>query len=236
MRALLFVLVILVGPLAAAQAPAAGRQIPQPLDRGGIVLGYLLYLPDGYDEGAEWPLVLFLHGSGERGDSLDLVALHGPPRLVREGHAFPFILASPQQPLGGRWSADTLTVLLDDLMERYHVNEDRIYVTGLSMGGQGTYRLAEATPERFAAIAPVCGRISPGDSERLRNLPTWIFHGMRDDVVPPQLSIDKFEAIRAAGNEEVGLTLYPDANHDSWTRTYENPDVYDWLLRHQRGE
>ncbi len=119
---------------------------------------YLLYLPEGYaEQEASWPLLLFLHGAGERGDSLDLVNVHGPPKLIEQGQGFPFIVVSPQCPVEQRWSVKTLDKLLNDIAAQYRVDEDRIYVTGLSMGGFGTWNLAARFPHRFAAIAPICG-------------------------------------------------------------------------------
>ncbi len=119
---------------------------------------YLLYLPEGYaEQEASWPLLLFLHGAGERGDSLALVNVHGPPKLIEQGQGFPFIVVSPQCPEDQRWSVKTLDKLLNDIVAQYRVDEDRIYVTGLSMGGFGTWNLAARFPHRFAAIAPICG-------------------------------------------------------------------------------
>lgn len=220
-----------------AQTPEPGLQTAHRLSDGTHTLGYLQYLPEGYagNGGENWPLVLFLHGAGERGDDLDRVKVHGPPRLVEEGERFPFILISPQQPEGSWWSVDALTALLDQVTRDLRVDPMRVYVTGLSMGGYGTLALAAAHPERFAAIAPVCGGGDVATATAFRDVPTWLFHGLRDDVIPPERSIEMFEALRAAGAPEVGLTLYPDANHDSWTRTYANPDLFDWLLRHRRG-
>jgi predicted peptidase len=244
-RLALVVTALALSGAAAAQVHQPDGEVPDGLTvqtaqtfRGadGLVMRYLLALPEGYAEGAErWPLVLFLHGAGERGADLRQVAVHGPPREVEAGRAFPFVLVSPQQPPGRRWSADTLAALLDDVVARYRVDPDRIYLTGLSMGGQGVYRLATAQPERFAAIAPVCGWSLPDRACALASLPTWIFHGMRDDVIRPWNSTAMFDAMRACGATEVGLTLYPDANHNSWERTYANPDVYDWLLSHTRA-
>ena len=239
MRSLIAALVALMLLAGRSQAQAGGES-PQTAHRfsdGTHTLGYLRYLPEGYVEnGTErWPLVLFLHGAGERGDDLDRVKVHGPPRLVEEGQRFPFILVSPQQPEGSWWSVDALTGLLDEVTRDLRVDPARVYVTGLSMGGYGTLALVAAHPERFAAIAPVCGGGDVATAPVFRDVPTWLFHGLRDDVIPPERSIEMFEALRAAGAPEVGLTLYPDANHDAWTRTYANPDLFDWLLRHRRG-
>jgi predicted peptidase len=122
-----------------------------------VEMGYLLYLPKNYDTKESWPLVLFLHGAGERGDDLELVKKHGPPKLISEGKEFPFIVVSPQCPKDRWWEPIELIALLDDLQSKLKVDEDRIYLTGLSMGGFGTWRLAAFAPDRLATIAPICG-------------------------------------------------------------------------------
>ena len=199
-----------------------------------VACNYLLYLPPGYgrDDGP-WPLVLFLHGAGERGNDLTKVKTHGPPKLVEAGRDFPFILASPQCPAEGWWENDVLDALLDDTVDRYDVDEDRVYLTGLSMGGYGTWSLACACPDRFAAIAPVCGGGNHILVQRLKRVPVWVFHGAKDDVVPLAKSAEMVRAIEAAGGN-VRFTVYPDAAHDSWTETYDNPELYEWLLNQRR--
>ncbi len=221
-----------------AQAPAAGEQVPQVLQRGApdsLALAYLLYLPEGYDGGADWPLLLFLHGAGERGSDLAQVAVHGPPRLLREGRALPFIVASPQLPAGQYWHPGALHALLDDLAARYRVDEDRVYVSGLSMGGFGTWALAVDRPARFAAVAPVCGGGDPTAVCGIGALPVWAFHGAQDTVVPIERSEELVAALEACGGD-VRFTVYPDAGHDAWTETYANPALYDWLLARRRRD
>jgi len=204
-----------------------------------VKLPYLLYLPEDYAGGGEdWPLILFLHGAGERGDDLEKDKKHGPPKLIaKAGRRFPFVIASPQCPQAGWWSSDVqvaaLDALLSDLVSRYRIDEKRVYLTGLSMGGFGTWRLASLYPERFAAIAPICGGGEPEMAERIGKLPTWVFHGAKDGTVPVGKSEVMVEALRKAGNE-VRFTVYPEAGHDSWTETYDNPDLYDWFLQHRR--
>lgn len=202
-----------------------------------VAMKYLLYLPEGYEQEKDkkWPLVLFLHGAGESGDDLEKVKRNGPPKRVEQGKEFPFILVSPQSP-GRGWNPDTLNALLDDVIEHYRVDEDRVYLTGLSMGGFGTWTLAAAHPERFAAIAPVCGGGDPRSASKLKDLPIWVFHGEKDNVVPIERSEVMVEALKDAGAEEVKFTRYPEAEHDSWTETYENPEFYEWLLSHSRDE
>jgi len=201
-----------------------------------VKLDYLLYLPPGYDkEPKSWPLVLFLHGAGESGQDLNKVKVHGPPKLVEHGKEFPFIVVSPQAPRMG-WDVQTLNALLDDVVASHKVDKDRIYVTGLSMGGFGTWALAAAYPDRFAALVPICGGGNTADAMKLKNIPTWVFHGAKDNVVPPARSQAMVKALEAAGAEHVKFTLYPNANHDSWTETYNNAEMWDWLLQQKRSE
>lgn len=206
-----------------------------------VEANYLLYLPEGYDTpGKRWPLMLFLHGAGERGNDLSLVEKHGPPKLIAEGKKdFPFVIVSPQCPEDAWWSdgpqVDTLNALLDHIIAHYRIDKDRIYVTGLSMGGFGTWRLACEYPDRFAAIAPICGGGEPYRVRKIAKLPVWVFHGGKDDVVPIQASQLMVDALKKA-NGNVEFTVYPEAGHDSWTETYNNPALYEWFLKHKRSD
>jgi predicted peptidase len=207
-------------------------------------LEYLLFLPAGYgrEKTLRWPLILFLHGAGERGTNVWQVATHGPPKIVKDKADFPFILVSPQCPDGQIWNKDDLLGLLDDVTHKYKVDKSRIYLTGLSMGGFGTWSLGLTCPERFAAIAPICGGgdpllvllSSPEKLAALRSLPVWAFHGAKDPVVKLEESERMVKALRQAGCQEVELTVYPDAEHDCWSESYRNPKLYDWFLQHQR--
>jgi predicted peptidase len=200
-----------------------------------VDLQYLIYLPKDYETSdKQFPLVLFLHGAGERGNDIDLVKRHGPPKLVEEGKEFPFILVSPQCPSDTRWNYQTLSLitLLDEIESKYRVEKNKIFVTGLSMGGQGTWTLALTQPNRFAAIAPVCGWTDSWEVCKISKIPTWVFHGAKDVVVPVKESEDMVNALKQCGGKEIKLTIYPDANHDSWTETYNNEELYKWLLSH----
>lgn len=196
---------------------------------------YLLYLPPDYDSQARWPLILFLHGMGERGDDIEKVKIHGPPKLIAGGRQFPFIVVSPQCPGDQSWNAEVLNALLDRIERECKVDPDRIYVTGLSMGGFGTWGLACAHPDRFAAIAPICGGGDPALARRVRDLPAWVFHGDADRVVSIDMSKRMVEAVKAVGGD-VKFTVYPGVGHDSWTRTYEDPQLYEWFLSHRRSD
>jgi predicted peptidase len=197
---------------------------------------YLLYLPADYgkDSKKNWPLIMFLHGAGERGDNLGLVKKHGPPKLIEQGRSFDFIIVSPQCPNGIWWpeQIEVLINLLDEIESKYRVDTDRVYLTGLSMGGFGTWTLAERYPQRFAAIAPICGGGGSYLAYRLKNVPVWAFHGAKDKVVPVEKSKEMVEAVNAAGGD-AKMTVYPEADHDSWTATYDNPQLYEWFLSHR---
>ncbi|MEG8946376.1 prolyl oligopeptidase family serine peptidase [Rosettibacter firmus] len=195
-----------------------------------VNINYLLYLPDDYDSKDKVPLLLFLHGAGERGNDLQLVKKHGPPKLIDEGKKFPFMVVSPQCPLNQRWDTDDLIALLDYIVNNYKVDKNRIYVTGLSMGGNGTWRLAAKIPERLAAIIPICGWGDLFEVCMIGKLPVWAFHGAKDPVVPVKASEDLVERLKACGGN-AKLTIYPDAEHDAWTETYNNPEIYEWLLK-----
>lgn len=199
---------------------------------------YLLFLPQGYGEGEKkWPLMMFLHGAGERGSDLNKVKKHGPPKIVQGRKDFPFVVVSPQCPSGDWWTAKTevLIHLLDDIEARYEVDTDRVYLTGLSMGGYGTWSLASEYPERFAAIVPICGGGKRFMSMMLKDMPVRAFHGGKDDVVAVGESEEMVEAIKKRGGN-AKLTVYPEARHDSWTETYNNQEVYDWLLSHRKSD
>jgi predicted peptidase len=196
-----------------------------------VRLPYLLYLPRGYDATKRYPLILFLHGSGERGTDLDLVRFIGLPHKLDTWDDCPFIVVSPQCPAHSRWVflLDPLDALLDDVLARYAVDERRVILTGMSMGGEGAWSLAAYRPERFAALVAICGRNSPMMALWLKDMPIWVFHGAQDDVVPLSASETMVAALRKAGNNP-RFTVYPDAGHDSWTQAYDEPELYPWLL------
>ena len=205
-------------------------------------LRYLRFLPFEYgvDPKVRWPLILFLHGAGERGHDLKQLLSHGLPKLVEEQEDFPFIVISPQCPEGSFWyrQLGVLSALVEHAAGTLAVDPSRIYLTGLSMGGFGTWHLAARHPGWFAAIVPICGgglasHGFPGKVRALRDVPVWSFHGALDTIVRPEESQRLVDELRSAGGR-VEHTLYPDAKHDSWTRTYENPALYEWLLSHRR--
>ena len=197
---------------------------------------YLLYLPEGYEESTdEWPLMLFLPGAGERGSDLEMVKRHGPPKLIEQGHDFPFIIVSPQCPRNQGWDIQFLSTLLDEVIAEHRVDESRVYLTGISMGGYGTWALGMDQPERFAAVAPICGGGAAYNACALKETPVWVFHGALDAVVPIDESVQMVRALKQCEGD-VRFTVYPMAGHDSWTETYDNPEFYEWLLKHRKAD
>ncbi len=202
-----------------------------------VRLEYLLHLPADYDaEGDGHPLILFLHGAGERGSDIQKVAVHGIPKIAAAQDDFPFIAVSPQCAERSWWSGEMeeLEALLADVISAHNVDESRIYLTGLSMGGFGAWALATRNPGLFAAVAPVCGGGDPDKVAAIKDVPVWNFHGSDDSVVAAEKSQEMVDALEAAGGN-VKYTLYPGANHDSWTVTYDNPELYEWFLSHRTG-
>ena len=170
------------------------------------------------------------------------VGIHGPLKEARQGTNLPFIIVAPLCAEGERWHTEPLLQLLDQLERDLRVDTNRVYVTGLSMGGYGTWALGLAAPERFAAIAPICGGANVIDvvlgtrdrDEALKKLPIWVFHGAKDPVVPVAESQAVVDLLRQNGVKNVKLTVYPEAGHDSWSETYRNPKFYEWLLEQHR--
>jgi predicted peptidase len=242
--ALLLVTSVVGSDLAPGRQVAREFTVVRPANASGGAgrtnrIEFLLYLPKEYetDPSTRFPLVLFLHGAGERGTNVNIVATHGPPKQALAGRDFPFILVSPQCPEKKRWENDSLMGLLDHLESTLRVDKHRVYVTGLSMGGYGTWSLAQSFPGRFAAVAPICGggnasatRASP----ELMTLGVWAFHGEKDDVVPVMQTKQMVESFKQAGVKDITMTIYPEDKHDSWTDAYNEPEIYNWLLRHRR--
>lgn len=200
---------------------------------------YFLTLPDGYtaDETKKWPLLVFLHGAGERGSELDALKKHGPPKLIAAGKKFEAIVVCPQVLSGEIWNPHGIKALVDEVKKSHRVDESRIYLTGISMGGFGTFETIAAYPEVFAAAIPICGGagINILKFGPLKNMPVWIFHGGKDPTVPvaySEMAKKWFERNKAPN---VKLTIYPEALHDSWTQTYDDPEVWKWLFAQKKG-
>ena len=203
---------------------------------GNLRADYFVHLPETYgnDPEKKWPLILALHGSGERGYDVNVVPanfagiLNGTP-----GSSCIFI--APQCSPCERWSPVELNDLLDCVEAKYHVDTDRVYLTGLSMGGYGAWELAAESPQRFAAVMPICGGANTEDAERIKGIPIWVFHGGKDGIVPLWKSQEMVDALKKIkGN--VKFTVFPEADHNSWTPAYAMPELYDWLLQQRRPE
>jgi predicted peptidase len=202
--------------------------------RKRVGLRFLLYLPEQYAaRDQRWPLLIFLHGASERGEDLERVKNNGPPKIVQTQRDFPFIVVSPQVSADMAWDSDSLNALLDELLGQLPIDPERVYVTGLSMGGYGAWNFASEHPERIAAIAPISGAGEAVRACRLKDMPIWAFHGAEDPIVPLFDDQKMVDAVRACGGH-VEFTVYPNVGHDAWTQTYENPELYRWLLEHRR--
>jgi predicted peptidase len=209
-----------------------------------IKVEYLLYLPKGYQTNSttRWPLMIYLHGAGERSDNVFGVTWHGPPKLVRQGHNPPFIIVAPLCPPKQWWGDTKLLHLLNAVEKEYRVDTNRVYLTGMSMGGSGTWSLGLTQAKRFAAIAPICGNVSPNflkkltpeQIEAIKSLPVWAFHGAKDTTALPAASEQMVKALMTMGSTNVFFTKYSNADHDSWTETYKSQGFYQWLLKQKR--
>jgi predicted peptidase len=227
----------------AATEPAAGTQVEltfKTSDEAEVPL--LVYLPKNFDteSGDAYPLIFFLHGRGESNGPPSLVAKWGPPMMAARGDDLPFVIVSPQCPKEDRWASDTqqkrLAELLDDVVTKYKIDEERIFLTGLSMGGYGSWTMAARQPDRFAAVAPVCGGGNVEDAEKLKDVPIWAFHGSDDSVVPLSKSTEMVDAIKEAGGSSIRLTTYEHLSHNSWSPTYAMPDLYYWMEKQAKKE
>lgn len=211
---------------------------------------YMVSLPDGYDPKTEnlWPVIVFLHGQGEWGDDLNILKKRGIPQYLNEGHKIPAIVIAPQSPQNQTWHPLFINAVMEDAAKRYHFDNSRIYLTGLSMGGIGSWNMAIAYPHRFAAIAPIAGclmndiaadslgnDLAPPEQlvpmlERIKDTPAWVFHGDRDFIVLTELG-KRSASLFEQGGGKAKVTLYPMTDHDSWSQTYfDNPNFYSWLF------
>jgi len=200
-------------------------------------LPHLLYTPET-DSGTRAPLILFLHGAGERGADLQRVKAHGLPKVLAARNPFPepaFVVA-PQCSANSWWPLElaALEALLDEVQAQHPIDTVRIYLTGLSMGGYGAWHLALKNPARFAALIPVCGGGIPPLAHKLRALPIWAFHGADDAVVPLAASENMVDAVRKTGGQ-VRFTVYPGVGHDSWARAYDESELYPWMFAQRRA-
>ena len=224
-------------------APAPGTQTAQSVevtdDKGGkTTLRYWLALPPVSETkpAGGYPLMIFMHGAGERGDNLELVKKHGPAKLAgTKPELNRFIIVSPQCPANRSWDLVALKGLIDHTLKTQPADKDRIILTGLSMGGFATWGLLAAHPDLAAAAVPICGGSDPAMAEKFKHVPIHVYHGAKDTAVPQKKSDDMIEALKkAGGNPE--YTVYPDAGHDSWTAAYADPKLYEWMLAQKKAE
>ena len=244
MRSLLMILAVLSVSAICFSATAKDKLVPGSqvahevkVKSGGkeVTMRYWQFVPKGYNGKKNFPLMLFLHGAGERGDNLDKVKKWGPPKLVGKRKGFPFVVISPQCPKGTWWKAEGLYQLVNHVADSLKIDRQRLYVTGLSMGGFGSWQLMDRYPKLFAAGVPICGGGKAESAKNLVDIPIWAFHGDADGVVKADLSKLMIKAIEKAGGKKARLTLYPGVGHNSWSRAYANEEVYKWLLSHKSG-
>ncbi len=210
-------------------ATFSGRVLKQ------VSVSYLVSLPEGYDPQGDksYPVLVFLHGSGERGTDLNLVRRHGPPKEVAKGRKFPFIIISPQCPDGQWWDVDALGGMIKKVERDYKIDRRREYLTGISMGGYGAWAWAIAEPRRFAAVAPICGGGDDSLVDKIRTVPVWAFHGDADQSVPIAEDQKMVDALQDAGGN-VKFTVVKGGQHDIWSDIYAGTEIFDWLLSHRR--
>lgn len=200
-------------------------------------LEYYVYFPPDYQNTPDkkFPLLLFLHGGGESGASLEMVRKNGLPKLVSEGAEFPFLILAPQNPYKKQWwNVRAVMTLLEDIVSQYRVDTDRLYLTGLSRGGSASWEIAVQFPDTFAAMAVVCGMTPVPYAHWLnKSMPIWVFHGTEDPVIPFSESSEMVEKLKEMGYD-VRLTAYEGVGHNSWERAYLTEDLYDWFLRQHK--
>lgn len=232
----------------ALAAPGAARAEDEPMATGflnravkqdGQSYPYVVYVPRNYDKNQKWPVILFLHGAGERGDDGLKQSEVGLGRAVRmHPERFPALVVMPQCPEKQWWDAKGAKAALkalDEVVDKYSGDRSRLYLTGLSMGGYGSWTIASDKPEMFAAVAPICGGGDPkAMAERLKGLPLWVFHGDADPAVPVARSREMVEAIKSAGSTVIKYTEMPGVQHNSWDAAYENPEFATWLFAQRR--
>jgi predicted peptidase len=207
-------------------------------DADGTESKYVVFVPDDYKGDKEYPVILFLHGAGETlGGKAKPEQVGIGPAIKKRAKTFPFVVVIPQSHKR-TWRADSpdakrALAILDLVQKTYKTDPKRVYLTGLSMGGYGTWSLAAAHPERWAAIVPICGGGDPKQAEKIKDIPCWCFHGDADKAVPVQRSRDMIKALKAAGGNP-RYDEYPGVGHNSWDRAYGTDELYSWLLEQKR--
>jgi predicted peptidase len=201
-------------------------------NQSGTIKNYQLFIPADYNnkKDTKWPVVFFLHGVGERGTDINQVKNVG---IMKVASGKPFLIIAPQCPADEWWNLKSLEILYKEVMAKYNVDINRVYLTGLSMGGFGVWDWSAAYPEKFAATIPICGGGNASYAAKLKDMPIWDFHCADDPTVNVSNSRDMVKALKAVGSK-ILYTEYPTGGHDAWTRTYANADVYTWLLQQHK--
>lgn len=216
---------------------AAELEVPSADDKSDAKekIRFWLYTPANLGEKEKLPLLIFLHGAGERGDDLDKVKVHGPPKIVEGKADFPFVVISPQCPSGRWWNTKQIVSLIEQAAAdpKLKVDADQIHLTGLSMGGFGSWGVAAEIPGKLATVTPICGGGDVKTAGKIKSLPIWVVHGDKDGAVPLKRSEEMVAALRAEGGSPI-FTVYAGVGHDSWTQTYSSQLLYDWMLAHKR--
>ena len=202
-------------------------------------LRYYLYYPSDYEMKGQknYPLLLFLHGGGESGGDLTDLQINGPPKMIVDGKEFPFLILAPQHPHKRKfWNTNAVIQLLDTIIQNNRVDKQRIYLSGLSRGATAAWDLAVQYPDKFAAMAVVCGMTPlPYASWIDKEMPIWVFHGEDDPVIRVEESELMVSKLKSMGYD-VTFTKYPKVGHDAWTKAYQNDELYNWLMRQKRKE
>lgn len=208
-------------------------------DAEGHEFKYAVFVPHDYSADKTWPCIVFLHGAGERGDDgLKQSQVGLGPAIRRREKTFPFIAVFPQCSNGGRWLADSpdgtrAFAVLGEVEKSFRIDPDRVYLTGLSLGGMGTWSLGMKEPKRWAALVPVCGRGDPSQVDKVKDLPIWCFHGDADRAVSVDGSRTMVKALEDLGKKP-RYTEYPGVGHNSWDAAYGTDELYTWLLEQRR--
>lgn len=256
---LLLLYIAVLFPLSGVLAQSFDSFEKHALIKGQDTLPYRLLLPDNYDPHKKYPLVIFLHGAGERGNDNEKQLTHGAALFLKsENRAkFPAIVVFPQCSQRSYWSNVNITgtgkdrafefiadgaatvpmqLVMDltrQLLHTYNIRHKKVYVMGLSMGGMGTFELVNRMPRTFAAAVPICGGANTATAPNLKSVKWWVFHGGKDDVVLPKYSQEMVAAMKKS-KVDVRFTLFPDANHNSWDAAFAEPELLNWLFAQQR--
>ena len=235
MKKAILILALVAPSLAAAPARENGF-LDKTIEHEGATVKYVVFVPKGYNPEKPHPTILFLHGAGERGDDGQVQVKVGLGAAIKKAEEkWNYIVIFPQVPKGKNFTDIEKLVLamIDKTKKEYKVDEKRLYITGLSMGGMGTWFFTCKYPDMFAAAAPVCGRGNPADAAKIKDLPIWNFHGEKDNAVPIKGSQDMIDAIKAAGGNPK-FTIYPGVGHNSWDNAYNNEKLEEWFIQHAK--